>query len=118
MMTGRSMRDQESHAPRAILRREVAAAWICCALAAFAGAFAISSSTTDASRRSAYAGAYLPGRDVIRSLDRRDDDSEDEVEWVAAPLDPAQPLLCSARENPPRATAAKLPDQSPAPSKC
>jgi hypothetical protein len=113
------MRDQEGHAPQAVSRREVAAAWICCALAVFAAAFAVGNSNTDVSRRSAYAGAYLPGRDVIRSLDSRDnDDFDDEVRQVATPPDLTQPQLCSARENPLYATVAKLPDQPATPSSC
>jgi hypothetical protein len=113
------MRDQESYAPRTVSRRGVAAAWICCALAAFAGALAVGSSSSDVSRRSAYAGVYLPGRDVTRSLDSRDadDDFDDEVGRVVVPPELTQPLLCSAHEDPLHATA-KLPDQAAAPLKC
>ncbi|HVH79567.1 MAG TPA: hypothetical protein VM782_09275 [Stellaceae bacterium] len=112
------MRDQGSYAPRAASWRDVAAIWICCAIAAAAVVLPIGRSDTDISGRSANTGIYLPGRDVVRSLDRRDADLDDEVEQVRVPPGLTQLLLCSAREDPPYTTAAMSPDRTPPPLKC
>jgi hypothetical protein len=113
------MRDEHGDLPQRVSRRDVAAAWICCALAAVAGALVIAAANADGSRREAYAGVYLPGRDVVKALDRRDDGADDQAEWAEGPAqNQARPLLCKALENPRYAAAEKSPSSTTPPLKC
>jgi hypothetical protein len=112
------MRDQHGDAAQWVSRRDVAAAWIiCCALAIVAAALVVVGPTGE-SRNRAYVGTYLPGRDVVRGLDRRDDDFDDEVERVMSAPDLTQPLFCSAHDDPLHGAAAASPDNTTPPLKC
>jgi hypothetical protein len=112
------MGDQEGYAPPTVSRRDVAAAWICCAFVAVVGALTVSISHTDASRRSAYVGVHLPGGDVMRTPDSRDYDFDDEVERVVASPHQTQPPLCSLQEGPRHTAIATSPDSAAPALRC
>ena len=113
------MRDEHGYAPQRVSRRDIAAVWICCAIAAVAGALVVGSANTDAARRETYSGVYLPGRDVVSALDRRDDDLDDETgrDEVFA-QDPPRFQLCETQEKRLHAAAEMPPNNTMSPLKC
>ena len=112
------MRDEPGYRLQRISAQDIAAAWICCALAAVAGALIIARANTDTSGREPYAGVYLPGRDVVRALDRRNDDFDEETEQAEGPAQSQpEPTFCPARANP-RYAAAKPPTSTAPPLNC